>query len=541
MSSAAGSVAQGQTSQSSAPIDSSITQATFTLSWGGSDLDLTITRPDGLIIDPSVAATDPNIEFVEEAQYEFYRIDSPMPGVWATTVIGVDVPIGTEDFTAKVTAITGVTLSVNTDKDSYTYPEPIQIVATLRDGVIPITGAVVQATITRPDASQVNIDLFDDGSASHGDVVADDGVCTNYFTSFGEDGSYTIHVKASGNTFTGENFSREDQKTVLVFGVPVDTTPPKTNLFIDSPYYIDAYGNVYITSDTPIIMTAVDNNGAGSGVANTRYRVYNATYDSGWTISVPPITFQLTSLGDGPYCIEYYSTDNAGNIEATNTACMYLDNTGPLITVSNPPAGWALQDGVTFMGSIVDSGSGVFSMSFSIREANDGGGTPIGYEDLPVSYDSNTGEWSFSFDTLLVPDGYYVLYIEAEDNLGNEASTTVPYSIRNWAVIELLPSSEDNKAGRTMPVKFALRVAAEVDPDQPFVYNEELRIEIFATADPDNILQESYYGDTSRDYRISSVLYVTNFRTTKRKPMEYTVAIYRDTFDVGSFTFETVK
>ena len=219
---------------------------------------------------------------------------------------------------------------------------------------------------------------------------------------------------------------------------------------------------------------------------------------------------------------------------------MILDNTGPLITVSNPPAGWALMDGVTFMGSVIDLGSGVSSMCFSIREANGDEGIPIGFEDLPVSYNPGTGEWSFSYDTLLVPDGYYVLYIEAEDNLGNEASKTVPYSIRNWAVIELLPSTEDNKAGRTMPVKFALRVVAEVDPDQPFVYNEELRIEIFATADPDNVLQESYYGETARDYRISSVLYITNFKTLKT-PMEYTVAIYRDTFDVGSFTFETVK
>jgi len=327
----------------------------------------------------------------------------------------------------------------------------------------------------------------------------------------------------------------------MVSGVPTDTTPPTTTLFIDSPQFIDSLGNIHVTSNTPIALTAVDNNGAGSGVINTRYRIYNSTYDSGWIIYIPPITFYITSLDDDSYSIDYYSTDNAGNVESTNTQAVILDNIGPLITVSNPPAGWALQDGVTFMGSIVDSGSGLFSMSFSIREANDGDGVPIGFEYLPASFDSSTGEWSFSFDTLLVPDGYYVLYIEAEDNLGNEASVTVPYSIRNWAVIELLPSSESNKAGRTMPVKFALRVAAEVDPDQPFVYNEELRIEIFATADPDDVLQESYYGDTARDYRVSSVHYITNFKTIKRKPMEYTVAIYKDTFDVGSFTFETVK
>ena len=317
----------------------------------------------------------------------------------------------------------------------------------------------------------------------------------------------------------------------------IDNIPPTTTLEIGEPKYVDPIDNIYVTSATSFTLTAEDNP-SGTGVASIFYRIYNSPYDTGWLEYSAP--FYLTGLSDGEYSIDYYSTDNIGNTETTNTGAVILDNTPPSIIVSNPPAGRALQDGVTFLGSIADAGSGVFSMSFSIREANDGEGTPIGFEDLPVSYNPNTGEWSFSFDTLLVPDGYYVLHIGAEDNLGNEASTTVPYSIRNWAVVELLPSSENNKARRTMPVKFALRVVAEVDPDQPFVYNGQLKIEIFAADDPDNVLQESYYGDGARDYRISSVLYITNFKTLKR-PMEYTVAIYRDTFDVGSFTFETVK
>ncbi len=335
-----------------------------------------------------------------------------------------------------------------------------------------------------------------------------------------------------------DNDGNTDTDEAAITIVQTDSTEPETWLTIGDPKcWIDE--TAFLTSSTSITLLADDNPG-GTGVASTFYRIYNATHDSGWLVYSEP--FYLTGLSDGEYWIDYYSTDNAGNTEATNTDPVVLDNTGPSITVSNPPAGWALQDGVTFMGTIVDSGSGVSSMCFSIREANGVEGTPIGFECLPVSYDPITGEWSFSFDTLLVPDGYYLLHIEAEDNLGNdETSKTVPYSIRNWAVIELLPSSEDNKAGRTMPVKFALRVAAEVDPDQPFVYNEELRIEIFATTDPDNVLQESYYGNTVKDYRISSVLYITNFKTIKRTSMEYTVAIYRDAFDVGSFTFETVK
>ncbi len=537
-----GSVAQGEITQSSVDIDSSIAQATFTLSWGGSDLDLILTRPDGSIIDPSIAQTDPSIEYVEEAQYELYRLDNPMAGTWTINVIGVDVPIGTENFIAKVTAITLVTLSVVTDKSAYSFPEPIKIMAILEEGGIPITGVHVRATVIRPDSSEVSFDLFDDGSDDHGDLTANDGIYTNYFLEFTEDGSYTIKVTAFGTTLAGQNFTREDQRTVLVSGVPIDTNPPKTTLLIGIPQYVNASGNVYVTSNTSIVLTAVDNNGAGSGVANTRYRIYNATYSTGWIMGVPPLSFKMVGLNDGEYKIDYYSIDNVGNVEPLNTVTVILDNTAPSIDIVNPPVGWALQDGVTFIISATDTGCGVSSVTLSLREADGGEGIPVGFEDMKAIYDSTTGKWTLFFDTLQLPDGYYVVVIKARDNLGNLKSTIHPYSIRNWAVLELLPASENNKAGRTMPVKFALRVAASVDPNQPFVYNEELTVKIYAADDPNNILQSSTFGDTARDYRINTIdeHYITNFKTLK-KPKTYTVEIWRKDMLIGSFQFQTNK
>jgi len=96
-----------------------------------------------------------------------------------------------------------------------------------------------------------------------------------------------------------------------------------------------------------------------------------------------------------------------------------------------------------------------------------------------------------------------------------EGNETVDFSIRNWACVELLPASESNKAGRTMPVKFSLRVVEDVDPAQPFVRNEELTIRIYEHNHPERILQTSTYGDSARDYRINSddEHYITNFRT----------------------------
>jgi hypothetical protein len=159
--------------------------------------------------------------------------------------------------------------------------------------------------------------------------------------------------------------------------------------------------------------------------------------------------------------------------------------------------------------------------------------------------DTSTDEWKYDFDTTQLQDGYYVILAKAIDDFGNEGwSEVIPFSIRNWAVLELLPATKKNKAGRTMPVKFSLRIAESVDPTQPFVYNEELEIRIYDTVEPENILQISIFGDSSKDYRINSLSehYITNFKT-KKTPAEYIVEIWRlsKDFMIGSFTFKTVK
>jgi len=321
----------------------------------------------------------------------------------------------------------------------------------------------------------------------------------------------------------------------------VDNTPPITTLTIGEPKYISDEIETYVTSDTPFTLEATD---GASGVGSIAYRIYNAMYDGGWQTYGAP--FKLTSLADGTYTVEYNSTDNVLNVELTHSVSVTLDNSGPVIVVENPPPECALQDGVTFEASASDS-SGTQYVNFSIREENGEGGIPVGFEDIPATFNAATGKWELFFDTLKLPDGFYIVLVSAEDNLGHTASitvpySTVPYSIRNWAVLELLPASENNKAGRTMPVKFALRVADVVDPDQPFVYNEELAVEIYASDSQSNILQTSTFGDTARDYRINdlSEQYITNFRTLKT-PKTYTVEIWRKDMLIGAFDFNTVK
>jgi hypothetical protein len=360
------------------------------------------------------------------------------------------------------------------------------------------------------------------------------------------EGSYRVHVEAPGY-YPADSIVVNVPPPVadLHIGLtslppPPDPIPPTTTYTIGNPRYTDPSGIAYVTSATPITLSAEDNVG-GSGVAATGYCVRNAaSYNSGWTTSTPPIEFYLTGLDDGEYFIDFNSTDNVGNIESTQMISVTLDNSGPLMIVENPPAGWALQDGVTFIASATDL-CGTNSLNFSIREANGDQGIAVGFEDMPATYNATTGKWELFFNTLQLPDGFYTVLVNAEDNLGNTASITVPYSIRNWAVLELLPATPNNKAGRTMPIKFALRVTAAVDPDQPFVYNEELTIKIYATDNPRNVLQTSTFGDTAKDYRINTLAehYITNFQTLKT-PKTYIAGIWRKDMLLGNIEFETV-
>jgi hypothetical protein len=271
-----------------------------------------------------------------------------------------------------------------------------------------------------------------------------------------------------------------------------------------------------------------------------------------------PLTYEWTWSGGAASGVMPTATFPPGSTTVTLTVSdgaltssdtceiVVVDTTAPSVTIINPTAGDALQDGVTLTARGSDI-SGVDKVYFYVREPGGPSGIPIGQEDLVATLRNGTSEdgtWKETFDTTVLQDGYYVILAKAVDSYGNEGwSALVNVSVRNWAVVELLPSSESNKAGRTMPVKFSLRVSGTVDPSMPFVYNEELEVRIFNSSNPGNILQTAHYGDSREDYRIDSVgeQYITNFKT-ERQAAEYTVQIWRmnKNWMVGDFTFETV-
>jgi len=108
------------------------------------------------------------------------------------------------------------------------------------------------------------------------------------------------------------------QGTLTIDAAPVDAidnSPAATQIFIGEPNYVDPVsGLTYVTQYTPFTLLAID---TWSGVSYTTYHIYNSTYDGGWQNYTTQ--FVLDPLEDGNYTIEFYSVDNVGNVEATNS------------------------------------------------------------------------------------------------------------------------------------------------------------------------------------------------------------------------------
>lgn len=391
-------------------------------------------------------------------------------------------------------------------------------------------------------------------------TIQDISFTVNWVGQDGLDGSgiasYDIYVSTDGGDFvlwlddttaTSDTFTGEDNHSYAFYSVAKDLigyteqAPDQpdavTTVNLNSPPVANA-GSDGTYECTSTAGAEMQLNGTGSTDPDGDLLTYEWTWSGGSANGVSPtvvlpmgLTAVTLTVSDGPL----FDTDTVG--------ITVVDTTPPVVEVIVPQVDTALQDVVTLTADAADI-TGVATVYFYLREPGGATGIPIGQEDLAGSLNPVSGKWDHPFDTTQLQDGYYIILAKAVDAYGNEGwSSVVSFSIRNWAVLEMLPATENNRAGRTMPVKFTLRITDSVDPAMPFVYNEELEIRIFDAADSANILQTSLYGISSKDYRINSdtELYITNFKTSKT-PAVYEVEIWRtsNNFKVGSFTFSTV-
>jgi hypothetical protein len=134
----------------------------------------------------------------------------------------------------------GTHVNVSVLHDEIAYPEPVVLFATVLFDGQAVVGATVEAVVTRPDGSTVEIVLLDGGSASSGDQAAGDGTYAAIFAGYNQDGTYLFNISVlneNGSLFAGEElfasapsnarpvepFMRAGGASAVVTGVPPDT------------------------------------------------------------------------------------------------------------------------------------------------------------------------------------------------------------------------------------------------------------------------------------------------------------------------------
>jgi subtilase family serine protease len=197
---------------------------------------------------------------------------------------------------------------------------------------------------------------------------------------------------------------------------------PATSLVIGNPNYTLAVP--YVTSSTPLRFSVADP--GGSGIKSTMYRI-----DGGGWIDYPT-NGQFTLSTEGAHTIEWYSEDNAGNIEIVHDAVLRVDDTRPACTLSVGTPRYL--SAFTYVNSTTP-----FNLS-----CVDGGMLPVGLDRMEYRIDG--GQWrTYSDDfTLQGNDGVKTIDYKSSDLLGNMQTTSGPFFLdKTPPSTSIDPSSQD--------------------------------------------------------------------------------------------------
>jgi|GEM_PF-2168548 len=197
---------------------------------------------------------------------------------------------------------------------------------------------------------------------------------------------------AAGNVRTSSTIE------VNVLNNPVDTEAPVVSVTFPSPGEVS--GQINITA------SATDN----VGIAGVQFLV-NGVNQGAEDLTFPYLASWNTNLvPNGNYTLTAKARDAAGNIttsvEVVVTVNNITDTDAPVITITNPASG-TVSGTVNVNGNATDN-IGVVGVQFLLNGAN------LGVEDLVAPY-------SVSWNTLLTPNGSYVITARARDAAGNTA------------------------------------------------------------------------------------------------------------------------
>lgn len=303
---AKGDLISDQTATGEFPIDWYGTSVFYAI-WQGGPLDLTLTDPLGSIITPTVAESDPNIQygewFADQVGFSTYVFTSTLSGPWSYSLSPIDAP-NPILYSLFVYPETDLVLHASTSEWQMV-GTPAVITATFTQAGAPVSG-IITATVTLPDSSLQNIVLTDDGLPP--DVTIGDGSYTGVFQATTQPGFYSVFVKAEGN-YPSQISLRTTQTYFLV-------SPLKAAIrdsFSATPVDVDGNGyyeylevqiGLLITETGRLELSAVLQGGSDQFIdLDTSIEDISATGQHTMTLIFSGDAIRRSGL-DGPYAVE---------------------------------------------------------------------------------------------------------------------------------------------------------------------------------------------------------------------------------------------
>jgi Tol biopolymer transport system component len=180
------------------PIAEDASEAAFGARWGEGSAEVSLIEPGGQVIDPVVAAADPNIDYEEAGGVlASYLVRDPVPGVWTLHVLGGgDIPgqgttcdLGvTDDAEADPYVISPVLLHPG---------QSGRVRVELNSAVGRMSGGAVTATLYRPDGASWPMPFYDDGM--HQDFMAFDGAYASDLIVADVPGAFVVRGQVTGS------------------------------------------------------------------------------------------------------------------------------------------------------------------------------------------------------------------------------------------------------------------------------------------------------------------------------------------------------
>ncbi|XP_069823728.1 calcium-activated chloride channel regulator 1-like [Dendropsophus ebraccatus] len=150
-----------------------------------------------------------------------------------------------------------IIVNAHMNQDINQYPHPMVIYASLSQGLMPVIGANVTATIETVSGQIVTIELLDNGAGP--DIMKNDGVYSRYFTQFSANGRYGLKVRAENNSKNKSRLALPNNRALYIPGLIINGTvimnPPRPEIPDDDlnvgEFSRTASGGSFLVSDVP--------------------------------------------------------------------------------------------------------------------------------------------------------------------------------------------------------------------------------------------------------------------------------------------------